>query len=78
MKKSKNFPAKKTPKTQTATTKVDEKALPNQDSLDDENQGFGGWLRYYKLFIKSLFYNLYLCTIKPKSNNVLLLSLLCL
>ncbi|CAF4834907.1 unnamed protein product [Pieris macdunnoughi] len=45
MKKSKNFPVKKTSKPQTATTKVDEKVLPNQDSLDDENQGFGGWLR---------------------------------
>ncbi|CAH4029378.1 unnamed protein product [Pieris brassicae] len=45
MKKTKNFPVKKTSKPQTTTTKVDEKVHPKQDSLDDENQGFGGWLR---------------------------------
>ncbi|CAK1540695.1 unnamed protein product [Leptosia nina] len=46
MKKTKTFPNKKSSKPQSniSTTKVDEK-IPNQDSLDDENQGFGGWLR---------------------------------
>ncbi|XP_045495322.1 uncharacterized protein LOC123694067 [Colias croceus] len=47
MKKNKShFSGKKTvSKPQKESPKAEESALPKLDSLDEENQGFGGWLR---------------------------------
>ncbi|XP_038215083.1 uncharacterized protein LOC119834703 [Zerene cesonia] len=46
MKKNKShFSGKKTSKPQKESPQAEENSLPKLDSLDEENQGFGGWLR---------------------------------
>lgn len=52
MKKNKNnFSSKKASKSQKESVKTDESAISKLDSLDEESQGFGGWLRYVLLLL---------------------------